>query len=191
MLAAPSPTPIKRISVDTVLCKSRFYPHWQAACAGELFGWRETPHGRLAEIILLDQFSRNLNRNSPRAWQQDGMALVLAQELVGSLCLMGQQPLHHGAAQLIIRDDQHIRADTGRAVQTQFFQLLGVRHLLHVNLNVELLFKVAHRIFDARRFLDVFPDVKLLCGMNLNGGERREDKSSENVLFHYQPHVKV
>jgi uncharacterized protein (DUF924 family) len=66
------------------LCKSRFYPHWQAACAGELFGWRETPHGRLAEIILLDQFSRNLNRNSPRAWQQDGMALVLAQELVGN-----------------------------------------------------------------------------------------------------------
>lgn len=64
------------------LCKSRFYPQWQAACAGELSDWRETPHGRLAEIILLDQFSRNLNRNSPRAWQQDGMALVLAQELV-------------------------------------------------------------------------------------------------------------
>lgn len=64
------------------LCRTRFSSEWQAACAGELFAWRETARGRLAEIILLDQFSRNLNRNSPRAWQQDGMALVLAQELV-------------------------------------------------------------------------------------------------------------
>lgn len=63
-------------------CKNRFYPLWQAACQGELFHWRETPKGRLAEIILLDQFSRNLNRESSRAWQQDGMALILAQELV-------------------------------------------------------------------------------------------------------------
>lgn len=34
-------------------CKHRFYPLWQAACRGELFHWRGTPHGRLAEIVLL------------------------------------------------------------------------------------------------------------------------------------------
>ena len=35
---------------------------------------------RLAEIIILDQYSRNLHRGSPLAFVQDGMALVLVQE---------------------------------------------------------------------------------------------------------------
>jgi uncharacterized protein (DUF924 family) len=51
---------------------------------GEAFPWRTTPLGRLAEIIVLDQFSRQLYRNSPLAFAQDGMALVLAQEAVAS-----------------------------------------------------------------------------------------------------------
>lgn len=49
---------------------------------GELHGWRDDARGRLAEIIVLDQFSRNIHRNTPRAFAQDGMALVLAQEAV-------------------------------------------------------------------------------------------------------------
>lgn len=47
---------------------------------GEKASWRETIQGRLAEIIVLDQFSRNLFRNDPRSFAYDGMALVLAQE---------------------------------------------------------------------------------------------------------------
>lgn len=49
---------------------------------GEAWHWRETANGRLAEIIMLDQFSRQLHRGSPRAFAQDGMALVLAQEAI-------------------------------------------------------------------------------------------------------------
>jgi uncharacterized protein (DUF924 family) len=49
---------------------------------GEGFTWRQTADGRLAEIIVFDQFSRQLNRGSPKAFAQDGMALVLAQEAV-------------------------------------------------------------------------------------------------------------
>ena len=49
---------------------------------GELFEWRDEPQGRLAEIIVLDQFSRNIFRNTREAFAQDGMALVLAQEAV-------------------------------------------------------------------------------------------------------------
>jgi uncharacterized protein (DUF924 family) len=48
----------------------------------ELFAWRKEPKGRLAEIIVLDQFSRNVFRNTPAAFAQDSMALVLAQEAV-------------------------------------------------------------------------------------------------------------
>src|SRR5690606_1573305 len=51
---------------------------------GELYEWRETPRGRLAEITVLDQFSRNIHRDTPQAYAQDGMALVLAQEAVAA-----------------------------------------------------------------------------------------------------------
>jgi uncharacterized protein (DUF924 family) len=40
--------------------------------------------GRLAEIIVLDQFSRNMFRDTPAAFAQDALALVLAQEAVFS-----------------------------------------------------------------------------------------------------------
>ena len=55
-----------------------------SAAFGELYDWRDGPEGRLAEIIVLDQFSRNLYRQDPRAFACDGMALVLAQEAVRS-----------------------------------------------------------------------------------------------------------
>ncbi|ASK27550.1 DUF924 family protein [Neisseria chenwenguii] len=60
----------------------QFFNAWQQAARGELAAWRDTLQGRLAEIILLDQFSRNLWRGSAQAFAQDGMALVLAQEAV-------------------------------------------------------------------------------------------------------------
>jgi len=50
--------------------------------ACELWDWRATPQGRLAEIIVIDQFSRNLFRQSGRAFAADPLALGLAQELV-------------------------------------------------------------------------------------------------------------
>jgi uncharacterized protein (DUF924 family) len=57
--------------------------HAQAAQC-ELFTWRRTARGRLAEIIVLDQFSRNLFRDSALAFAHDSLALALAQEAVGS-----------------------------------------------------------------------------------------------------------
>lgn len=53
-----------------------------AAKKGELFYWRTSIRGRLAEIIVLDQFSRNIYRNDSRAYEGDSIALVLAQEAV-------------------------------------------------------------------------------------------------------------
>lgn len=53
-----------------------------AASQGNLYVWRKDLLGRLAEIIVLDQFSRNLYRGQAKAFSQDGMALVLAQEAI-------------------------------------------------------------------------------------------------------------
>jgi len=60
----------------------RFGSLHRRAREAELCAWRSTPHGRLAEIIVLDQFSRNIHRDSARAFAADGMALVLAQGAV-------------------------------------------------------------------------------------------------------------
>src|SRR5699024_11848849 len=59
-----------------------FGPTHAAASRGELHGWRAQPSGRLAEIIVLDQFSRNIHRDTPNAFAQDETALILAQEAV-------------------------------------------------------------------------------------------------------------
>ena len=48
----------------------------------ELYQWRVLPLGRLAEIIVLDQFSRNIFRDSPLAFANDSLALALAQEAI-------------------------------------------------------------------------------------------------------------
>ncbi len=65
---------------------------WQAVTKGECGHWRRAGinsdaamtnlAGRLAEIIVIDQFSRNLFRGQGLAFAQDGMALVLAQEAI-------------------------------------------------------------------------------------------------------------
>lgn len=48
----------------------------------ELFAWRASAKGRLAEIIVLDQFSRNMFRDSALAFANDSLALALAQEAI-------------------------------------------------------------------------------------------------------------
>ncbi len=60
----------------------RFAETHEKIARGEGFVWRQSARGRLAEIIVLDQFSRQLHRGQARAFAQDGMAIVLAQELV-------------------------------------------------------------------------------------------------------------
>jgi uncharacterized protein (DUF924 family) len=65
-----------------LLIATRFGALHRQAAQGELLGWRTEAKGRLAEIIVLDQFSRNIHRNTPLAFAQDPMALVLAQEAV-------------------------------------------------------------------------------------------------------------
>ena len=66
------------------LIRSRFGALHTQANRCELFAWRGQPEGRLAEIIVLDQFSRNMHRGTPSAFANDPLALALAQEAVAS-----------------------------------------------------------------------------------------------------------
>jgi uncharacterized protein (DUF924 family) len=61
---------------DTVLA-NRFRPLVEAAAAGALDHWAGSPHRRLALILLLDQFPRQIYRGRGLAFAQDGKALAL------------------------------------------------------------------------------------------------------------------
>jgi uncharacterized protein (DUF924 family) len=54
----------------------------QQASQCELYQWRTCAKGRLAEIIVLDQFSRNMFRDTPQSFAQDSFALALAQQTI-------------------------------------------------------------------------------------------------------------
>ena len=80
-------TPKQHFTKDAALdetIRTRFGATLEVAAKCKLFAWRATPQGRLAEVLVLDQFSRNVYRDTPRAFAQDALALVLAQELVAS-----------------------------------------------------------------------------------------------------------
>ncbi|UTW53812.1 DUF924 family protein [Kordiimonas sp. SCSIO 12610] len=62
--------------------KRKYQQVYEAAYRGECASWRDSARGRLAEIIVLDQFPRNMFRNSPRSFEADGLALMLSQEAV-------------------------------------------------------------------------------------------------------------
>lgn len=89
-------TPKQWWAVDSAfdtLITERFGQTLNHAIANELVDWRHTAEGRLAEIIVLDQFSRNIYRGSPQAFAQDPQALTLAKEAVhqGALDTLGAQ----------------------------------------------------------------------------------------------------
>jgi uncharacterized protein (DUF924 family) len=65
--------------VDTEITR-RFGEVLEQARRGDLDHWADTPRGRLALIVVLDQFSRNVYRGSPLSYAQDEKALELAVE---------------------------------------------------------------------------------------------------------------
>lgn len=71
----------KNNDLDKII-HDRFSELYKSAAKGELFTWRKDAFGRLAEILLLDQFPRNIFRSQPQAFQTDPMALLLAEEMV-------------------------------------------------------------------------------------------------------------
>ena len=56
----------------------------EQALRGELESWTGRPRSALAQILLLDQFTRNTFRDSPRAFAGDRRALAAASAMVGA-----------------------------------------------------------------------------------------------------------
>ena len=77
----PSQWWVKDEQFDQVIIE-RFSDIHVKAIRCELYEWRNRAEGRLAEIIVLDQFSRNMFRGSPLSFAYDSLSLILSQEAV-------------------------------------------------------------------------------------------------------------
>lgn len=64
--------------------RTKFHTVYDDALHGKTAGWRTTPEGRLAEILILDQFARNMFRGTPQAFAGDQKALALAKDAVAT-----------------------------------------------------------------------------------------------------------
>lgn len=104
--------------------------HGQAA-ACELAHWRETAKGRLAEIIVLDQFSRNMYRDAPRAFAQDPLALALAQEAIAQ---GGDQSLTTPERQFLYMPFMHSESAAIHQQAVEVFTRLNLPHTLEYEL---------------------------------------------------------
>ena len=89
----------------------------------ELFEWRKEPQGRLAEIIVLDQFSRNMHRGSPLAFVSDPLALALAQEAVAA---QADLPLTPEERSFLYMPYMHSESKRVHQVAQQLFRTNGI-----------------------------------------------------------------
>ena len=64
------------------MCRSRFLTSYEAAASGRLEDWRNKPRSCLALVLLLDQFPRNMFRNTAQAFATDAKARELSRDAV-------------------------------------------------------------------------------------------------------------
>lgn len=66
------------------MCRSRFLASYEDAARGRLEDWRNQPRSCLALVLLLDQFPRNMFRNTAQAFATDAKARELSRDAVES-----------------------------------------------------------------------------------------------------------
>lgn len=113
------------------LVRARFSEVHARATRCELFEWRIEAKGRLAEIIVLDQFSRNMFRGSPLAFANDPLALALAQEAISAKTDAALSPTERSFLYLPF---MHSESLTIHAVALALYRKNGIQS----NLDVEI-----------------------------------------------------
>jgi len=95
--------------------------------------WGQDP---LAEIVLLDQFTRNIFRNTPRAFAGDGRALALARALVASGADSRLDPIERGFAYLPF---EHAESMAVQDESVRLFEPLGGESLRYAHLHRDVI----------------------------------------------------
>ncbi|MEO6407193.1 MAG: DUF924 family protein [Burkholderiaceae bacterium] len=99
--------------------RERFGPLIDAALIGRLLEWQTHPRSALARILVLDQFTRNAFRETPRSFAGDALALSAAQALVASSGDLVLAPVERGFAYLPFEHSENL------AMQDEALRLFG------------------------------------------------------------------
>ncbi len=149
--------------------RDRFGALWQQAADGALDAWAETPRGRLALILLLDQGSRHIHRGTPRAFEQDLYAQALTLE--------GIELGHDRALLPLQRSFFYLPLEHAEDINVQHQSLEAFTDLAD-EAPPELAEDFASFLDYARRHLDVirrfgrFPDLNAILGRESTPEER-------------------
>lgn len=161
-------TPAQHFAQDDGLdatIRERFGATWESARQCELWTWRSTARGRLAEILVLDQFSRNIHRGAPLAFAQDPLALALAQELVAGQHDQALPPAQRAFAYMPY---MHSESMSIHSQATSLFNQPGLENALD--------FEVRHRNIIAR--FGRYPHRNAVLG---------RDSTAQEIAFLAQP----
>ena len=106
------------------LIRARFADLHAQATRCELYAWRADARGRLAEIIVLDQFSRNMFRGSPLSFASDSLALALAQEAVSAKADLELSPTERSFLYLPFMHSESVKI---HALALELFRKNGIQ----------------------------------------------------------------
>jgi uncharacterized protein (DUF924 family) len=126
----------------------------------DLFSWRDTAAGRLAHIVVLDQFSRNIHRGSPLAFAGDPKAL--------QLCLAG---IESGADKELTPERRSFFYLPLRHAENLEMQELGLTKTREVNAEGYGSDKYALNHLEIIKRFDRFPHRNAVLGRQNTSGE--------------------
>jgi uncharacterized protein (DUF924 family) len=150
--------------------RARFGDDLRRAEAGEYDDWAETPDGRLALILLLDQFSRNIHRGTPDAFAQDAHTLHIALDGIER----GEDKLFYPLARsffylpLVHQEDLQYQDQAVAAYREAVHEAGGIQRLI---LLAEYCSALRHRV--AIKHFGRFPHRNRILGRPSTPDERR------------------
>ncbi|QKS00898.1 DUF924 domain-containing protein [Sphingomonas sp. CL5.1] len=119
-------SPDRHFAKDAALDREiaeRFGALRDAVLAAGAAGWREAPDTLLAAVILLDQFSRNIHRDSPRAYEADPLALALTLSAIERGWDEGYAPEERAFLYLPL---MHAESEAMQALSVEKYTALGL-----------------------------------------------------------------
>lgn len=114
--AAPRAEWFRKDAAFDALIADRFGAMVEQALAGAMTAWANDAECALAQVIVLDQFTRNIFRDTPRAFAGDALALAAARAMVARSDDLALPPLHRVFAYLPFEhaEDRAMQAESLR-----------------------------------------------------------------------------
>jgi uncharacterized protein (DUF924 family) len=151
--------------------RSQFEFVMGAAARDELRSWSESPRGRLAMILLLDQFPRNIHRGDRAAFNQDERALALTMDGMAKRLDQPLSPLERMFFYMPMQHSESLAVQR-RAVET-FEQLAHSDTAAHVKTTLEGAAEYARLHHDIVARFGRFPHRNAVLGRESTPAERR------------------